>query len=86
MKANVKLKQLLDLIDYNRESETEKLQICRPDSNWDDCDEVSTGSALLLPFYEAEITDIEAIDKDVIRVNIDWCALNVFGWDKEKQE
>lgn len=87
MKSNVKLKQILDLIDYNRESQNEKIQICRPNGDsWDDVDEVLTSSALLLPIYEAEICEMGAIDKDTIRVSIDWDALNVFGWDKGVQE
>ncbi len=69
--------QLLDLIDYNRESEIEKkIQICRPNGDgWDDFDEVSTASALLLPIYKAEIQEMGAVAEDVIRVSIDWDTL-----------
>ena len=84
--TQVKLKQLLDLIDYNRESTTERLQICRPNSDWDDCDDVATGSALLLPLYEAVVKEIEAIEYDVIRISIDWDALNLYGWANDKWE
>lgn len=82
-KSGVKLKQLLDLIDYERESTIDRLEICRPNSNWDDCDEVSTASALLLPLYEAEIIAMEAVEPNVIRLEIDWDALNLYGWDKD---
>lgn len=86
MKSQVKLKDLLDLIDYNRESTTERLQICRPNSGWDECDEVSTASALLLPLYEAVVKEIEAVEPNVIRIDIDWDALNLYGWDGDKEE
>ncbi len=82
MTERIKLKQLLDAMDYNRESTTEKVQICRPNEGWDDYDEVAICSAILLPMYEAEITCMEAIDKDVIRIDIDWEKLDVFDWDK----
>ena len=85
-KANVKIWQLLDLIDYNRESTIEKLQICRPSGDWDEYDEVSTGSALLIPLYEAEVEEIEAIDKEIIRVGIDWDKLDVFNWGKKENQ
>ena len=84
--TQVKLKQLLDLIDYNRESTIERLQICRPNSSWDECDEVSTGSALLLPLYEAVVNEIEAVEPNVIRISIDWDALNLYGWANGKGE
>lgn len=66
------LNELLDVIDYNRESTYEKIQICRPDSNWDDCDEVLTSSALLCPFGDANVNEIGAVGENIIRVDIDW--------------
>ncbi len=69
------LNELLDVIDYNRESKTECIQICRPDSDLDDCDEVLTSSALLCPFGNAKVECIEAVAKDCIRVGIDWTGL-----------
>lgn len=69
------LNELLDVIDYNRDSTTEKIQICKPDSDWDDCDEVATSSALLCPFGNAKVKVIGAVDEDVIRVEIDWTGL-----------
>ncbi len=87
MKAGIKLWQLLDAIDYNRDSATEKIQICRPNGDgWDDVDEVSTSSALLLPIYKAEIKEIGAVEENVIRVSIDWDSLNVYGWEERKEE
>jgi hypothetical protein len=79
VKPEITLNDLLDLIDYNRESETEKIQICRPDSDWDDCDEVGTSSALLCPFGNAEVKCIGAVDENVIRVDIDWTGLFTLG-------
>ena len=69
------LNELLDVIDYNRDSTTEKIQICKPDSDWDDCDEVATSSALLCPFGNARVKEIGAVDENVIRVSIDWTGL-----------
>lgn len=66
------LEELLDVIDYSRESENEKLQVCRPDGNWDEFDEVGTSSALLVPLYKAKVNTIQAVDEDIIRVDIDW--------------
>ena len=78
------LNELLDVIDYNRDSTIEKIQICRPDSDWDDCDEVLTSSALLCPFGNAKIRCIGAVDENVIRVEIDWTGL--FTLDKEGEQ
>lgn len=69
------LNELLDVIDYNRDSELEKVQICRPDSDWDDCDEVGTNCALLCPFGNARVKCIGAVAENVIRVEIDWTGL-----------
>ena len=69
------LNELLDAIDYNRDSEIEKLQIVRPDGDWDDVDEVGTSSALLCPFGNAKVKEIGAVDENVIRVSIDWTGL-----------
>lgn len=68
----MKLFELLNVIDYNRESTVEKIQICRPDGNWDDCDEVSSSSALLIPLYQCKVTCLEAIEQNVIRIDIEW--------------
>ena len=85
--SRIKLWQLLDLIDYNRESTTEKIQIMRPNGDgWDDVDEVTVSSSLLLPIYKAEVTTIGMPEKDVIRVSIDWDALNLYGWAERKEE
>ena len=71
----MKLNELLDVIDYHRDSELEHIQICNPDSDWDDFDEVSSSSALLRPFGNAEVKCIGAIAENVIRVEIDWTGL-----------
>lgn len=71
-KSRITLCQLLDVIDPHRESEIEKIQICRPNENWEDFDEVLSCSSLLVPLYNAEITELSAIGEATIRVNIDW--------------
>ena len=87
MKAGIKLWQLLDAIDYNRDSEIEKIQICRPDGDgWDDVDEVGTSSSLLLPIYKAEIQELEAVGKNVVRVSIDWDVLDLYKWEERREE
>lgn len=69
------LNELLDAIDYNREFESEKIQIVRPDGDWGDFDEVATCSAMLCPFGNAKVKLIGAICQNVIRVSIDWTGL-----------
>lgn len=69
------LSDLLDVIDFHRESEIERVQICRPSENWEYYDECSTSSALLVPFYDCEVKCIGAIEADVIRVDLDWSAI-----------
>lgn len=73
------LNELLDVIDYNRESELERIQICKPDSDWEDFDEVVSSSALLRPFGNAKVRCIGAIAENVIRVEIDWTGLFTLG-------
>lgn len=72
----MKVSELLDAIDYNRESETETIQVCRCGGEWDEVDETATSSTLLLPLYTANIKCLEAIDANVIRIDIDWDELN----------
>lgn len=84
--TGIKLHQLLDAIDYNRETTLEKIQVCKPNSDWEEYDEVLASSALLLPLYQAEVTTIQAIEEDVIRIDIDWASLNLYGWAERKEE
>ena len=72
----ITLDDLLDLIDYNRESTTERIQICGPDDDWDDYDELRTSSSLLFHIGRAKVSEIEAVSKDVIRVGLDWSTLS----------
>ena len=86
-KRGVMLWKLLDLIDYNRDSENEMIQICCPGGSWDEYDEILVSSALLLPLYKAEVIEMAAIEKDVIRVDIKWDDLELYSWDNvEKGE
>lgn len=71
-KLTITLNDLLDLIDYNRESETEKIQIVGPDDDWNEYDEIRTSSVVLLHLGSAKVNEIEAVGNDVIRVGIDW--------------
>ena len=81
----MKLYELLDVYDYNRESETHKIQICRPNSDWEDWDEVLAGSVLLLPLYNAKVKEIGAVDEDIIRVDIEWDE-KIFDWGEKNEE
>lgn len=72
IKPTITLNDLLDLIDYNRESETEKIQIVGPDDDWNEYDEIRTSSAILFHLGSAKVNEIEAVGNDVIRVGIDW--------------
>ena len=66
------LNELIDVIDPNRDSEKEIIQICAPGKDWEDFDEVLTSSVLLCPIGKAKVKTIGAIAEDVIRVDIDW--------------
>lgn len=63
---------LNELLSVIGSSDSEKIQICRPNSSWNRFDEVSTCSMLLIPLGDSKIKEIEAISKGVIRVSIDW--------------
>jgi len=76
MNQRIKLQQLIDAIDPNRDSNGEMIQVVRPTDDWDDYDQIETSSPLLIPFYEAEICEISMEAKDVIRISIDWELLN----------
>lgn len=52
-------------------SNSEKIQITRQNS-WDHVDELETSSPLLGLLGNAEIQELEAVGKGVIRVSIDW--------------
>ena len=82
----VKVKDLLDLIDYNRESERELIEVCRMGGDWEEYDTTCTASALLVPIYEAPVKCMEAIDSNRIRIDIDWDALDIYGWDDDTEE
>ena len=72
IKPTITLDDLLDLIDYNRESTAERIQIVGPDDDWDTYDEVRTSSTILFHLGSAKVSEIEAVGNDVIRVGIDW--------------
>ena len=78
------LGELIDVIDNDRESELDKIQICRPHENWEDYDEVIASSALLVPLYDCKVKTIEAIEEYTIRVDIDWeHVLSSLKWGKK---
>ena len=81
----MKLYELIDVYDYNRESETQKIQICIPNANWEDFDEVMAGSVLLLPLYNAKVLEIGAIDENVLRVDIEWDK-EWFNWGNDNEK
>lgn len=70
------LKELLDVYDYRRESETQYIELCGLDYDYDVFDRVLSSSFLLIPFYSAKIMEIGAENKNSIRVVIDWDELN----------
>ena len=72
VKPTITLDDLLDLIDYNRESTAERIQIVGPDDDWDTYDEVRISSTILFHLGSAKVSEIEAVGNDVIRVGIDW--------------
>lgn len=83
VKPTITLDDLLDLIDYNRESTAERIQIVGPDDDWDTYDEVRTSSTILFRLGSAKVNEIEAVGNDVIRVGIDWSTAPLLS--KENQ-
>ena len=81
----MKLWELIDVIDCNRDSDIEKLEICRPDSDWEDFDTCLARSAILVPLYQQNVKCIGAVDENVIRVEIDWTGI-LHHWTKERKE
>lgn len=67
----MKLIELVAAMGADAESD-EKIQICRPDGNWEDYDTFNAGSKLLKPFYDLEVSCLSAIETDVIRVDLDF--------------
>lgn len=65
----MKLIELLTAIGVSDDS-CEKIQICQPDRGWGDYDIFNTGSKLLKPFYDLEVSCLSAIETDVIRVDL----------------
>ena len=63
------LKQLLLAIDSELESDSSKIQICEYD--WDIYSEFPLCSRLLKPYYDRRVVCLEAIEGDVIRVEIE---------------
>lgn len=47
-----------------------KIQVCHPGRSWEDYDTFNTGSKLLKPFYDLEVSCLSAIEMDVIRVDL----------------
>lgn len=80
----MKLWELIDVIDHERESKIEYLEICRPNGNWEDCDLCLTSSALLIPLYHQTVKAIGAVEENIIRVDIDWTGV-LYDWTKVRQ-
>ena len=82
------LKELLDVYDYRRESETQYIELCGLDYDYDVFDRVLSSSFLLIPFYSAKIMEIGAENKNSIRVVIDWDELNskMHFYNREEEE
>ena len=67
----MKLIELVAVMGADAESD-EKIQVCRPDGNWEDYDTFNAGSGLLKPFYNLRVKCLSAIETDVIRVDLDF--------------
>ena len=73
---------LSELVNAIGSSDSEKIQICRPNNSRNCFDEVNTGSPLLIPLGGSKIKELEAISKGVIRVSIDWKGIYPeIDWD-----
>ena len=69
---DITLGDIIDLIDVNRESNIQKIQICHRFGDWDEYDTVTTSSELLVPFEECIVKEIGAAEMNTIRVDIEW--------------
>ena len=65
----MKLIDLIAAIGSDPESDI-KIQICHPGRRWGDYYTFNTGSKLLKPFYNLEVSCLSAIETDVIRVDL----------------
>lgn len=83
------LAEHLDVYDYNRDSENQYIELCRPGRDWDDFDSILSSSCLLIPFLSANVKCIGTENKNAIRVDIDWeeldSRIHIFDWGKETQ-
>ena len=69
---DITLGDLIDLIDYNRDSKNQMIQICCAGGDWDEYDTVSISSSLLEPLEECLVKEIGAEGVNIIRVDIEW--------------
>ena len=67
----MKLFELLDVIDPNRDYDEEIIQIVYGNNCWDDFEEAPSSSTLLVPLYNAEVTSLSAVDINKYRVGVD---------------
>ena len=67
----ITVKQLIDLIDYNGDGNV-RIQVCTSDGDWEDFDEVRSCSSFLDAIENCTVNEFEAIDNNVIRIDIDW--------------
>lgn len=84
MTGKVTLRQLVELIDPNKDQSGEKIQLVGPGGDWDEYDTISACSKLLEPLYGAEVAEIWAFQKSVVRVRIDWQSATGRSLEEEK--
>lgn len=70
-KDRVTVRQLIDLIDYNGDGNV-RIQVCTSDGDWEDFDEFRSCSSFLDAIGNCTGNEIGVIDKNVIRIDIDW--------------
>lgn len=66
----MKLRELLDIFWDGEEGSYApgRMQVCEPGMEWDDFTEFPTGSKLLEPFLDLEVSDVVPVVEDVVRI------------------
>lgn len=76
--ARITVKDIIELINPDHIYTDEKVQICRPDEDYECFDELLVTSPILIPLYSATVKTIEMIDKDILRINPDWSTVSFY--------
>lgn len=66
------VKELLDVIDRNRDCDSQIIQVCVRSKDWEDFEVLHTNGTLIDAIADKRIKCMGAIGEDVFRIDIDW--------------